>query len=407
MATELRSYIDGNWHDGARLVDDINPANPSEAVAQVSMGKTLVEGIGETKRAAAILRYYAGLTLEADGQTYPSLSPNTFLFARREPIGVVAAITPWNFPIAIPAWKIAPALAYGNTVVWKPAELVPLTATHLLQALVDAGLPKGVLNMVLGRGSEVGEVLATHQAVDAITFTGSNVVGRALQSAAIRHGKKVQLELGGKNPAVVLADANLDHAAEQVARGAFLSAGQKCTATSRVIVEEPVLREFQDRLTALAKAWKLGDPLEEDTKVGPVVSRDHMQTVLDYIRVGSQEGGRVLTGGEKAKDLGDGYYVQPTIITDLSRESRVAREEIFGPVVAILPARSYEEAVALASSRSIKRVQGLSSRYPSEEPKRALRVHVSKERRPRSSLLNGRQYTWTRYEPSRNAPSYP
>ncbi|TMC85471.1 MAG: aldehyde dehydrogenase family protein [Chloroflexi bacterium] len=370
MATELRSYIDGNWHEGARLVDDINPANPSEAVAQVSMGntsvavaaveaasaafvgwrrtpapargeilrkaadlleqrastvgrdltreegKTLVEGIGETKRAAAILRYYAGLTLEADGQTYPSLSPKTFLFARREPIGVVAAITPWNFPIAIPAWKIAPALAYGNTVVWKPAELVPLTATHLLQALVDAGLPK---------------------------------VGRSIQRKATEHGKKVQLEMGGKNPSVVLADANLDHAAEQVARGAFLSAGQKCTATSRVIVEEPVLREFQDRLTALAKAWKLGDPLEEDTKVGPVVSRDQMQTVLDYIQIGSQEGGRVLTGGEKAKDLGDGYYVQPTIITDLSRESRVAREEIFGPVVAILPARSYEEAVALAN----------------------------------------------------------
>src|SRR6266567_4625151 len=429
MATELRSYIDGNWHDGARLVDDINPANPSEAVAQVSMGntsvavaaveaasaafagwrrtpapargeilrkaadlleqrassvgrdltreegKTLVEGIGETKRAAAILRYFAGLTLEADGETYPSLSPKTFLYARREPIGVVAAITPWNFPIAIPAWKIAPALAYGNTVVWK--------------------------------GSEIGDVLATHEAIDAITFTGSNPVGRSIQRKATEHGKKVQLEMGGKNPSVVLADANLDYAAEQVARGAFLSAGQKCTATSRVIVEEPVLREFQDRLTALAKAWKLGDPLEEDTKVGPVVSRDHMQTVLDYIRVGSQEGGRVLTGGEKAKDLGDGYYVQPTIITDLSRESRVAREEIFGPVVAILPARSYEEAVALASSRSIKRVQGLSSRYPSEEPKRALRVHVSKERRPRSSLLNGRQYTWTRYEPSRNAPSYP
>ena len=155
--------------------------------------------------------------------------------------------------------------------------------------------------------------------------------------------------MGGKNPSVVLADANLDYAAEQVARGAFLSAGQKCTATSRVIIEEPVLREFQDRLTALARNWKLGDPLEEDTKVGPLVSSDQMQTVLDYIQIGSKEGGRVLTGGGKAKDLGDGYYVQPTVITGLSRESRVAREEIFGPVVAILPARSYEEAVMLAN----------------------------------------------------------
>jgi alpha-ketoglutaric semialdehyde dehydrogenase len=403
MTTELRSYIGGNWREGATLAKDINPSNPSEAVAQVSMGnaslagaaveaaraaaanwrrtpapargeilrkaadlleqrandvgrdltreegKTLTEGIGETKRAVSILRYYAGLTLEADGETYPSHSPRTFLYARREPIGVVAAITPWNFPIAIPAWKIAPALAYGNTVVWKPAELVPLTATHFLSALVDAGLPEGVLNMVLGRGSEVGDVLVTHDAVDAITFTGSNPVGRSIQRKATEHGKKVQLEMGGKNPSVVLADVNLDHAVEQVARGAFLSAGQKCTATSRVIVEEPVVRAFQDRLSALAESWKLGDPLEEDTKVGPVVSGEQMQTVLNYIQIGSQEGGRVLTGGEKANNLGEGYYVKPTVIAGLSRESRVAREEIFGPVVTILPVRSYEEAVALAN----------------------------------------------------------
>lgn len=403
MTTELRSYINGSWRDGVRMVEDINPANPTEVVAEVSLGnasvavaaveaasaaalswrstpapargeilrkaanlleerandvgrdltreegKTLVEGIGETKRAVAILRYYAGLTLDADGETYPSHSPRTFLYARREPIGVVAVITPWNFPIAIPAWKIVPALAYGNTVVWKPAELVPLTASHLLQALIDAGLPKGVPNMVLGRGSEVGDVLVTHKAVDAITFTGSNSVGRSIQRKATEHGKKVQLEMGGKNPSVVLADANLEHAAEQVALGAFLSAGQKCTATSRVIVEEPALREFQERLAVLAQSWKLGDPLEEDTKVGPVVSGDQMQTVLDYIQVGAQEGGRVLTGGGKATDLGDGYYVQPTVIAGLSRESRVAREEIFGPVAAILPARSYEEAVALAN----------------------------------------------------------
>src|SRR5438270_13937866 len=366
MATELRSYIDGNWHDGARLVDDINPANPSEAVAQVSMGntsvavaaveaasaafagwrrtpapargeilrkaadlleqrastvgrdltreegKTLVEGIGETKRAAAILRYYAGLTLEADGETYPSHSPRTFLFARREPLGVVAAITPWNFPIAIPAWKIAPALAYGNTVVWKPAELVPLTATHFLSALVDAGLPVGVLNMVLGRGSEVGEVLATHQAIDAITFTGSNPVGRSIQRKATEHGKKVQLEMGGKNPAVVLADANLDHAAEHVARGAFLSAGQKCTATSRVIVEQAVVKDFQERLVALIEGWKLGDPLDMATRIGPVVSQDQLETVTGYLDAGLPEGGRALTGGKRATGLGGGYNVQRT-----------------------------------------------------------------------------------------------
>jgi aldehyde dehydrogenase (NAD+) len=203
--------------------------------------------------------------------------------------------------------------------------------------------------MVLGKGSEVGEVLTTHEGIDAITFTGSNPVGRAIQRQAIEHGKKVQLEMGGKNPSVVLADANLPYAVEQVARGAFLSAGQKCTATSRVIVEKPVVEEFQERLGTLAKSWKLGNPLEEDTKVGPVVSKDQMQTVLDYIQIGQQEGGHFVAGGKQATELGDGYYVQPTVITDLGRESRVAREEIFGPVAAIIPASSYEEAVALAN----------------------------------------------------------
>jgi alpha-ketoglutaric semialdehyde dehydrogenase len=403
MSATLQSYIGGEWRGGVRTGQDISPANPGEVVAEVSMGdaalaataveaaraafpawrampapargeilrkaaelldqraeavgrdltreegKTLAEGIGETRRAVQILRYFAGQTLEPDGETYPSNSPVTFLYARREPVGVVAAITPWNFPIAIPAWKIAPALAYGNTVVWKPAEIVPLTAVHFLQALADAGLPKGVLNLVLGRGSEVGNVLTTHEAVDAITFTGSNPVGRALQAEAIKHGKKVQLELGGKNPAVVLADANLDHAAEHVARGAFLSAGQKCTATSRVIVEQSVLSDFQERLVALVEGWKLGDPLDAATRVGPVVSQDQMETVTGYLDAGAKEGGRVLTGGKRAADLGDGYYIQPTVITDLRRDSRVAREEIFGPVAAIVPAASFDEAVKLAN----------------------------------------------------------
>lgn len=423
MATQLQSYIGGDWRRGVRMGQDSSPANPGEVVAEVSMGdaalaataveaardafpawrampapargemlrkaaelldqrseavgrdltreegKTLTEGIGETRRAVQILRYFAGQTLEPDGETYPSNSPITFLYARREPIGVVAAITPWNFPIAIPAWKIAPALAYGNTVVWKPAEIVPLTAVHFLQALVDAGLPKGVLNLVLGKGSEIGNVLTTHAAVDAISFTGSNPVGRALQAEAIQHGKKVQLELGGKNPAVVLADANLDHAAEHVARGAFLSAGQKCTATSRVIVEQSVLGDFQDRLVALIEGWKLGDPLDAATRVGPVVSQDQMETVTGYLDAGAKEGGRVLTGGKRATNLGDGYYIQPTVITDLGQESRVAREEIFGPVAAIIPARSYDEAVTLANDTPF----GLTSSLFTTDLSRALR----------------------------------
>jgi alpha-ketoglutaric semialdehyde dehydrogenase len=400
---ELQSHVDGSSRKGSSAWRDINPAHPSETVAEVrpadaniateavtaahrvfptwrampppargdilrkaadllehraeqvardlarEEGKALFEAIGETMRAVAILRYYAGQTTEPDGETYPSASPLTLLYARREPVGVVVAITPYNFPIAIPAWKIAPALAYGNTVVWKPAETVPLTATHFLRALVDAGMPDGVINLILGKGSEVGHVLTRHQAVDAITFTGSNPVGRAIQLEATANGKKVQLEMGGKNPAVVLKDADLNLAAEHVARAAFYSAGQKCTATSRVIVEAPIAREFGERLANIARTWKMGDPLEKDTKVGPLVSQDQMQTVLGYLRVAREDRATFLAGGEQATALGDGYYVQPTVLTDLSPESRVVREEIFGPVVALLPASSYKEAIALAN----------------------------------------------------------
>jgi alpha-ketoglutaric semialdehyde dehydrogenase len=400
-APALTSLVGGRHREGDEVVLDINPSAPEEHVATVTLagpelaaeaveaaaaafaawrdtpppargdvlrraadlvderaetigrdlareeGKTLVEAVGETRRAAAILRYYAGQTLEPDGETYPSHSALTFLYARREPLGVVTAITPWNFPIAIPAWKIAPALAYGNTVVWKPAEIVPLTATHLAAALVDAGLPDGVLNVVLGRGSVVGDTLVTHDHVDAVTFTGSNPVGRALELKAIEAGKKVQLELGGKNPAVVLADADLELAAEQVARGAFLSAGQKCTATSRVIVDNGVVEEFGERLSELARSWPLGDPLEEATKVGPLASKAQLDTVSGYLDVAEQDSARVLAGGGRPD--GGGYFVEPTVLAGLPLNSRVVREEIFGPVAVLLPADSYEEAVALAN----------------------------------------------------------
>jgi aldehyde dehydrogenase (NAD+) len=397
----LASLVGGRSRDGDEIVADVNPAAPDQSVATVSLagpelaaeaveaaaatyerwratpppargevlqraadlvdtradtigrdlareeGKTLAEAIGETKRAAAILRYYAGQTLEPDGETYPSHSELTFLYARREPLGVVAAITPWNFPIAIPAWKIAPALAFGNTVVWKPAEIVPLTATHLAAALFDAGLPDGVLNLVLGRGSVVGDTLVTHDRVEAVTFTGSNAVGRAMQLKATEAGKKVQLELGGKNPAVVLADADLELAAEQVARGAFLSAGQKCTATSRVIVERPVLEELGERVAALARSWPLGDPLDEATKVGPLSSQQQLETVSGYLDLAERESARVLAGGGRPDN--GGYFVEPTVLADLPATSRVVREEIFGPVAALLPASSYDEALALAN----------------------------------------------------------
>jgi alpha-ketoglutaric semialdehyde dehydrogenase len=399
----LQSYVDGSWHGSGTIFQDINPAHPDEVVAEVQMadtdlaskavdaaaeafrgwratpapargailrrasdlleqradtvardlareeGKALFEALGETKRAVAILRYYAGQTLEPDGDTYPSHSPVTLLYARREPIGVVSAITPYNFPIAIPTWKIAPALAYGNTVVWKPATQVPLTAFHLVSALIDAGIPQGVLNLVFGTGSVVGPALYEHDAVDAVTFTGSNALGRSIQAEAVQRGKKVQLEMGSKNPAVVLADADLGLAAEQVARGAFLSAGQKCTATSRVIVEQAVIDEFSERLVDLAISWKLGDPLEPDTRIGPLVSAEQLETVLGYLEQAQADGGQVLAGGDRPADLGAGYYVRPTILQNLPTDSRVVREEIFGPVAALLPASSYEEATALAN----------------------------------------------------------
>ena len=401
MSVVLRSIVAGAGRDGAETQPDLNPARPDTHVAVVSLagpevaadavaaaaasfpawrdtpapargevlrraadllerraadigrdlaseeGKTLAEAVGETNRAVAILRYFGAQTLEPDGETYPSHSAQTFLYARREPVGVVVAITPWNFPIAIPAWKIAPALAFGNTVVWKPAEIVPLTASHFAVALHEAGLPAGVLNLVLGRGSAIGDTLVTHPDVDAVTFTGSNAVGRAIQLKATEAHAKVQLELGGKNPAVVLADADLELAAEQVARGAFLSAGQKCTATSRVFVETAVFDELAERVADLARTWPVGDPLDERTKVGPLASEAQLATVTGYLELAAAESAEFRADGRGR--AGDGYFVAPTVLTGLPATSRVVREEIFGPVAALLPVDSYEQAVLSAN----------------------------------------------------------
>ena len=407
---ELASLIGGRRREGDEIVADINPAAPDERVAMVSLattelaaeaveaaaaaftpwrdtpppargdvlrsaadlvderadaigrdlareeGKTLAYAIGETRRAGAILRYYAGQTLEPDGETYPSHSPLTFLYARREPLGVVLAITPWNFPIAIPAWKIAPAIAFGNTVVWKPAEIVPLTSTHFATALSDAGLPDGVLNLVLGRGSVVGDTLVAHDRVDAVTFTGSNPVGRALQLTATEAGKKVQLELGGKNPAVVLADADLELAAEQVARGAFLSAGQKCTATSRVIVEQPVLEELGERVAALARSWPVGDPLDEGVLMGPLVSRPALERFSAAVAAARAQGGEVRFGGRVLDRPGN--FVEPTLIVAPRHDAfPIAWEETFAPILYVFEVADVDE--ALRAHNAVP--QGLSS----------------------------------------------
>ena len=420
----VQSFVQGKWCPGETEIADINPAQPTAPVAQLSLanrrvaeqaveaaalaaaswrntpapargeilrkaaellqqrtpgvardlameeGKTLAEAAGETGRAVALLRYFAAQTLEPDGETYPSHSPRTFLYAVREPVGVVAAITPWNFPIAIPTWKIAPALAFGNTVVWKPAEIVPLTATHLMQALIDAGLPAGVLNLVLGRGSDVGETITTHPEVDAITFTGSNKVGRAIQTKAVALGKKVQLELGGKNPAVVLADADLDVAADQVARGAFLSAGQKCTATSRVIVDQKIWNSFREKLVDKTRQMTLGDPLDSKTKVGPVSSEQQFTTVRQYLEIAKKENAKFLTGElPNADGNGGGFYIPPVVLEGLSPQSVLVREEVFGPVAALLPAQSPDEALQLANDTPF----GLSASVFTNDLNRAMR----------------------------------
>jgi len=262
-------------------------------------GKTLAESKGETARGVSLLRYYAGETSQPTGEVYGSAAPGTFLYAERVPIGPVALITPWNFPVAIPTWKVAPALAFGNTVVLKPAELTPLTAWHLTDVLDKAGLPPGVLNLVVGRGSQIGPALATSPHIKAISFTGSNTVGARLAAQCAERGIKYQLEMGGKNPVIVLSDADLDKAVELTIAGAMLSTGQKCTATSRVIVHKDVLDGFRDKLAARASGLKVGDGMKPDTYMGPLVSADAEKTVLEYIEAGKREGARLLTGGTK------------------------------------------------------------------------------------------------------------
>ncbi|PGZ88548.1 aldehyde dehydrogenase family protein [Bacillus sp. AFS029533] len=313
-------------------------------------GKTLAEGIGETQRAISILEYFAGEARQPVGEVIPSGNPNTFLYTTRTPIGPIGLITPWNFPIAIPVWKMAPALVYGNTVVIKPADLTPKSVYHVIKALDEAGIPAGVVNCVFGRGSIVGTELVEHPYIKAISFTGSNQVGNQIQQKATTKGKKVQMELGGKNPLIVLADADIEKAIEIAVSGAFRSTGQKCTATSRVIVEEAIYEKFRDRLVERTKTLKVGNPLHEDTFVGPAVSRSQLDGVLAMIEAGKDEA-TLLCGGEVPADeeLKNGFYVQPTIFENVSPDARIAREEIFGPVIALFKVKNYEEAVGMAN----------------------------------------------------------
>lgn len=349
-------------------------------------GKTIGEGVAEANRGVQILRFFAGEPLRPIGEHYSATNPDTFLYTERVPLGVVGVITPWNFPIAIPVWKLAPCLAHGNVAVFKPAELTPLTAHLITEVFAEAGLPPGVLNLVHGPGEVVGEALARHPQVNAITFTGSNAVGRHLYQIAGERGAKVQLELGGKNPVVVADDADLTQAVELTIAGAMRSTGQKCTATSRVIVVEPVLREFTSELVERARALKVGPGMDPSTYMGPLVSEERRQSVLRYIQVGQQEGARLLTGGEPISggEYEHGFYVEPTVFADVEPGMRIAQEEIFGPVLGVIRARSLEEAISIANGVGY----GLSASIATRDIRKALQfvraieagvVHVNSE----------------------------
>ena len=312
-------------------------------------GKTLKEAVGETMRAGHVFKFHAGQALRITGELVDSPRKGVSVTVQREPLGVIGIITPWNFPIAIPAWKIAPALAYANCVVFKPASLVPGCAHAVAELLADCGCPPGVFNLVAGSGREVGDAIVNAPEVDAISFTGSVETGRALAARAVAGMKKIQLEMGGKNPLIVLDDADLDNAVECAVQGAFYSTGQRCTATSRVIVTPGIYGRFRQALLARTTALVVGDALDETTQIGPAVDAAQLKTDLDYIAVGQKEGARLVAGGERQPAPKNGFYIQPTVFEDVHNQMRIAREEIFGPVVSLLRAGDYEEALAVAN----------------------------------------------------------
>jgi aldehyde dehydrogenase (NAD+) len=317
-------------------------------------GKTLAESRVEVARSRDILRYYGGEGWRAGGHVLPPIAHDEMIYTRREPLGVVAAITPWNFPMAIPTWKVAPALAYGNTVVLKPASLAPRSALLLVEILHEAGLPPGVINLLTGSGAVVGDELVSHPDVAAVSFTGSYAVGRDLYGRAIGHMARVQLEMGGKNPLVVLSDADLDLAVNLAVKGGYGLTGQSCTATSRVIVEESIASRFATALARATDALVVGDGLEPRTQMGPAVSRGQMEQDLEYVRVGLDEGAELLAGhaatdGETQAGPG-GHFVRPVLFDRVEPGMRIAQEEIFGPVVGILRARNLDDAVATANA---------------------------------------------------------
>ncbi|CCD97266.1 aldehyde dehydrogenase; NAD-linked [Bradyrhizobium sp. ORS 375] len=405
MNAILKNFIAGEWVDGSGVTRNINPSNTNDVVGEYAKadkaqtekaiaaakaafpawsrstpqerydalnkisaeilsrkeelgrllareeGKTLPEGIGEVARAGQIFAFFAGEALRLTGEKGASVRPGLDVEITREAVGVVGMITPWNFPIAIPAWKIAPALCYGNTVVFKPAELVPGSAHALSEIIARSGIPAGVFNLVVGSGSVVGQTLLEHPDVAAISFTGSVGTGRKIAQACVLSNpmKKFQLEMGGKNPLVVLDDADVKVAVEAAANGAYFSTGQRCTASSRLIVTEGIHDKFVEALTDRLKGLVVDDAVKQGTHIGPVVDGNQLEQDQRYLKIGQDEGAKLAWGGELLNRESPGFYMQPALFTEANNNMRIAREEIFGPVACVIRAKNYDEALAISN----------------------------------------------------------
>jgi alpha-ketoglutaric semialdehyde dehydrogenase len=329
-------------------------AERKEELAQLltrEEGKTMAESRGELQRSINVMDFCAGEARRMSGETIPSELPLNFAYTIKQPLGVVACITPWNFPVAIPVWKISPALVAGNTVVFKPATLTPATGVRVVEIFEEAGMPPGVLNLVIGSGSDAGDEIIGHPAVKAVSFTGSNPVGIRLYEQVSRRGAKVQCEMGGKNPVVIMEDAEIDLAVESTVQGAFGSSGQRCTATSRAVVINEIADEFVSRIAARAQSMRLGDGSDPATEIGPSVDENQFKTVLRYINIGREDGATLICGGQRAtgNGLDKGYFVRPTVFDHVTPDMRIAREEIFGPVLSVLRVKDFNEAMHVAN----------------------------------------------------------
>ena len=403
MATAFSNLIDGKSVDSADRLADINPSNVDDVVGDFArassadaelaiasaraafakwsrttpqerfdvldragteilarkeelgrllsreQGKPLADGIGEAGRAGYIFKFFAGEAVRMSGEKLDSVRPGVEIEITREPVGVVAAITPWNFPLAIPAWKIAPALAFGNCVVFKPAELAPASPWALVDIVQRAGLPPGVLNLVNGPGSRLGAVITASEDIDAISFTGSQEIGASIAATAVRTGARLQLEMGGKNPLIVLDDADLATAVAVAVNGAYFQTGQRCTASSRIVVTEGIHDRFVDAMVERMKRLVVDDALKAGTEMGPVVDKRQLDKNLEYVEIGQREGARLVYGGERLTRSTEGYYMAPAIFTESAPAMRINREEIFGPVASVIRVKDYDEALTVAN----------------------------------------------------------